>query len=1038
MKINTKLTLTTLYAALLPLIIAMMVSLWHSTEQLERLTLDSAQGYLRAGAEKLSGYFGQRISENYTYANSPLVRSMDWQKLGPFLKTELKRYRGTYEKLLIGLPNSSFYVTSGGNPAYKGLASFDNLDPKAKLKSIARRKYWQYLVGENLKAEARTYVSDPMVSYTTGVRQVLVGATVLSAPDNKVLGMIGGTIQWEEIESRIHQVHNEILKDFGRSVKLCLVTQSGVYIYHWNPDKVIHLKLDAQGNPLLNDIGEKVTVKLKITDESSRKLARAGSEMIRGREGFAFFTDPESSQKMAVIYAPVHSANYSMAMVIPKTQIMAPVKNLRWFFAVITLVSIVFVTAGSLLLSKKVTRPIEALNMAVKELARGNRPTKVMPQSSDEVGELAIAFNEMADSLEKREIALRESEEKYRTILESIENGYFEVDLSGSFIFFNDFLCTILGYSRDELDGMNKKQFTVQDNAKKLDQTFNEVYITGKPAKGIDWEIIRKNGDKRYLEFSISLMKDGKGRPIGFRGIVQDITGKKQIESELVQTKTFLQNIFDSSADGIMTTDLQGKIEFASPAAAHIFGADMEKLAGKKVFSFYRNGIEDARIIMRELTEQGTLKEHGMELIKKDGKPVNINLSASLLKDERGETIGTLGIFRDTTDKLRMESQLQQAKKMEAIGTLAGGVAHDLNNILSGLVSYPELLLMDLAQDSPIRKPVLTIKKSGEKAAAIVQDLLTLARRGVTVREVLNLNQIISEYLINPEHESLKMFHPDIEVQTDFETNLLKILGSPVHLSKTVMNLISNAAEAMPNGGKIIIKTENCYIDRAVRGYDNIEQGDYVVLTVSDNGVGISSEDMERIFEPFYTKKIMGRSGTGLGMAVVWGTVKDHKGYIDVHSIEGQGTTFTLYFPATRKETKKDAPLFTVENFTGSGESILVIDDVPEQREIASGMLSKLGYAVTAVSSGEKAVEMLETTSVDLLILDMIMDPGIDGLETYKKILELHPKQKAVIASGFSETDRVKQAQNLGAGQYMKKPYTLEKLAVVVRDELSK
>jgi CheY-like chemotaxis protein len=252
------------------------------------------------------------------------------------------------------------------------------------------------------------------------------------------------------------------------------------------------------------------------------------------------------------------------------------------------------------------------------------------------------------------------------------------------------------------------------------------------------------------------------------------------------------------------------------------------------------------------------------------------------------------------------------------------------------------------------------------------------------------------------------------------------------------MNLVSNAAEAMPDGGEIYISTENRYIDQPIRAYDHVEEGDYVALRVSDTGVGISKKDRERIFEPFYTKKVMGRSGTGLGMAVVWGTVKDYKGYIDIESTKGKGTTFTLYFPVSRKELPKDKSLLSIEDYMAKGESVLVVDDVEEQREIASKILKKLGYSVTSVSSGEEAVYYLKKNSADLLLLDMIMDPGIDGLETYKRILEFHPDQKALIVSGFSETNRVKEAQRLGAGAYVKKPFLLEKIGLAVRGELDK
>ena len=393
---------------------------------------------------------------------------------------------------------------------------------------------------------------------------------------------------------------------------------------------------------------------------------------------------------------------------------------------------------------------------------------------------------------------------------------------------------------------------------------------------------------------------------------------------------------------------------------------------------------------------------------------------------------------RDLSERKALEKKLMHAQKLEAMGTLAGGVAHDLNNILSGLVSYPELLLLQLPENSPLRKSMLTIQKSGEKAAAVVQDLLTLARRGVVVTEVVNLNDVISEYLKSPEHENLQSYYPAVHIETHLEKDALNILGSSTHLSNTVMNLISNAAEAMPEGGKLTVSTENRYIDRAIRGYDNVKEGDYVVLTISDTGTGISPDDIEKIFEPFYTKKKMGRSGTGLGMAVVWGTVKDHNGYIDVQSTEGKGTTFTLYFPVTRKKLSEDKSHLPIESYRGNGESILIVDDVEEQRKIASGMLEALGYSVVSVSSGEEAVAYLKTNKTDLLLLDMIMDPGMDGLETYKKILKIHPGQKAIIASGFSETDRVKEVQSLGAGAYIRKPLLLEKIGLAVKEELGK
>ncbi len=401
--------------------------------------------------------------------------------------------------------------------------------------------------------------------------------------------------------------------------------------------------------------------------------------------------------------------------------------------------------------------------------------------------------------------------------------------------------------------------------------------------------------------------------------------------------------------------------------------------------------------------------------------------------------------IRDVTDRRRAEEErqnleikLQRAQKMEALGTMAGGVAHDLNNVLGIIVGFSEILLLDLDESSPLRPGLVNILNGSLRAAAIVQDLLTLARRGISSKQVVNLNQIIVDVQHSPESENLSAIHSSIRIETDLDPDLLNISGSAVHLGKTLFNLVSNASEAMPKGGALTIKTFNQYLDRPVQGYDEVREGDYVVLGVSDTGEGIPAADLKRIFEPFYTKKVMGRSGTGLGLAVVWGTVKDHNGYIDVQSEEGRGSTFTLYFPVTREEITPEDVTVSLSEYLGNGETILIVDDVKEQRDLATMMLKKLNYSVTSVQSGEEAMAYLRENKVDLLVLDMIMDPGMDGLDTYRNVLKIHPKQKAIIVSGFSETARVNTAQFLGAGAYVKKPYIIEKLGQAVRKELDR
>jgi len=395
--------------------------------------------------------------------------------------------------------------------------------------------------------------------------------------------------------------------------------------------------------------------------------------------------------------------------------------------------------------------------------------------------------------------------------------------------------------------------------------------------------------------------------------------------------------------------------------------------------------------------------------------------------------------FRQEVEKKELREKLAHSQKMEALGLLAGGVAHDLNNVMFGLVSYPDYLLSKSAPGDPLYKPLERIRESGLKAAAIVEELLTMARRGVTQTQALDLNALIREYMQSPEFKAVQDLHPRVEIVSRLGDGLKAVVGSGLHLKKCVMNLVCNAIEALPDGGRVVVSTDKCFLDKPVRGYPDVVEGDYNVLQVEDNGIGISSKDLPHIFEPFYTKKVMGRSGTGLGMAVVWGSVQDHQGYIDIRSERGQGTVVRVFLPVSSQAAAGiPTRIVSKQQYMGHGETILIVDDVPEQRTIAGEILTDLGYQVHLSESGEAAVDFMRRRKVDLLLLDMMMEPGMDGLETYRRILQIHPDQRAILVSGYSENERVKTALKLGAGAYVKKPYVVDILGVAIRTELEK
>jgi len=529
------------------------------------------------------------------------------------------------------------------------------------------------------------------------------------------------------------------------------------------------------------------------------------------------------------------------------------------------------------------------------------------------------------------------------------------------------------------------------------------------------------------------------------------VHAKKKAEDALVLLKTSennLNSIVKAIPDIVFRLDPQGRITFISPAITK-YTKHAEDFLGRTVFDFIASEDREKaqyRINERRTGGRATVDLELRLLLSRDQGSADDDIryfsvsAEGIYKSDRPDQkafLGTQGIARDITVQKHLKNQLVQAQKLEAIGGLAARVAHDLNNILCGLVSYPDLLLLDLPPDSPLRAKVEIIQQSGEKAAAIVQDLLTLARRGVAVADIFNLNKIIKDYLASPEFDFLQKNHPRVVVNTDLAEDLMDIKGSPVHFYKALMNIMINAAEAMPAGGQIRMRTCNRYLDIPVGAYEIIPEGEYICLEIVDEGVGIAPQDLKRIFEPFYTKKLMQKSRTGLGMTVIWATVKDHHGYIDVSSKEGEGTRVGIYLPATREAAGASSRKKVLEDYTGN-EHILVVDDIYEQRDIAVNMLTKLGYQVDSVPSGEAAETFLKTNNVDLVVLDMIMPGGIDGFETYRRLIAMNPGQKAIIASGFSETERVKALQKMGAGTYVQKPYTLEKIGTAVRRELDR
>lgn len=388
-------------------------------------------------------------------------------------------------------------------------------------------------------------------------------------------------------------------------------------------------------------------------------------------------------------------------------------------------------------------------------------------------------------------------------------------------------------------------------------------------------------------------------------------------------------------------------------------------------------------------------------------------------------------------EKLALQSKLAKANKLSALGLMAGSVAHDLNNILSGIVSYPDLLLLQMKESDKYYEQIKKIQAAGKRAAAVVSDLVTIARGGASIKTVENINDIILSHLGSIEHLERLANFPQAVIQTKLHKNLYNSCCSEQHLHKILLNLIGNSLEVLGEKGIIHISTDNCaFVHPLATNAPGAQQSDFIKLTVSDNGPGIKQEDIDYIFDPFYSTKVMGKSGTGLGLSIVWNIVQDHNGWIEIKDNK-PGAIFEIYLPASHDAVCPVQDILTADSLRGNGETILLIDDQLEQNEIIGKALQKMGYVTYSVTSGEEGITFLQTQPVDLVLLDMMMGDGLNGRETFERMLEIHPRQKAIVITGYAKSEEIIKAKKLGVSEFIEKPVTISKVGKAVKQSLA-
>lgn len=635
-------------------------------------------------------------------------------------------------------------------------------------------------------------------------------------------------------------------------------------------------------------------------------------------------------------------------------------------------------------------------------------------------------------------IALLESEERFRNTMDSTLIGVYIVQ-DFVFRYVNPPMAAMFGYTAEEMTNkMSPVDLVVPEQRDQVKQ--NLINRESGALKGLnDIKCTHANGTV-FDAMVLGATTVHEGRPASV-GTMIDITERKAAEDELKRSENRATALLEAIPDMVFRINGDGLYLDVKAESTDLYQISLKDIIGKTNDELLP--VDLAKITNEHIQE--TIRSGEMHTIEYQLDIPGLgaqDFEGRIVKSGENEVTSIVrnitGLKKAAEEKKALEKQLNQAKRMESIGLMAGGVAHDLNNILSGIVGYPDLILRKTPKDSNVRKQIKAIRDSGIRAAAVVDDLLTVARGAASTREKHQLNTLIQEYLRSLECIKLRSLHPKVSITHELKAAVSSISCSQVHIKKCVMNVVTNAVEAISGSGTVTLSTYNDFIDEQSGTEKGFKAGEYIVLSVHDNGPGISKEDIDHIFEPFYSKKHMARSGTGLGLTVVWNTIQDHNGQIIVSS-NAQGTTFELYFPLpTSKQNsfalEEEKPVNTPLNTAGI--RILVVDDEPLVRDIAYEMLLSFGYTVDSVASGEEAVQFVKTTKVDLLLIDMLMEPGINGYQTYKEIHSIYPGQKAIIASGFSENKDIKACLELGAQYFIKKPYTMEQLSQVVQKAL--
>ena len=736
------------------------------------------------------------------------------------------------------------------------------------------------------------------------------------------------------------------------------------------------------------------------------------------------------------------------------------------------IVSLFLIWVVASVLGKSITGKIVKLARTARAFEDGDLDARVHTDSQDELGELASSYNRMSSRLKelinnleqeifdrteslndallqlqnevaehrRTEEALRISEEEYRSLIENQTDLVCRFKADGEFTFVNQVYCDFFDLSQDHVIGKKWQKFLVNDDHKIIEEMLSMLSPSNQTAV-IEHRLRSGRGKIHWMQFVNKGFFDASGKLSEIQSVGRDITERKRIEEALNQSETYLKTLIHSIPDLVWLKDEKGMYLFCNSKFERFFGSNDQEIIGKSDYDFVDKELADS------------FRKHDLLAISKGGPSINeeqvtyaddghqeiLETIKSPIYGANGQLIGVLGVARDITERKsaeeerrKLENQLRQSHKMEAIGTIAGGIAHDFNNILGIIIGNMELAIDSLDDLNPVRLYLEEIKKASLRASDVVKQLLNFSRKTEQSKEIIDILPIV--------RESVKLLRSSIPSSIDIQVNipdsLKTIKADPTQLHQVLINLCTNAAHAMENEGGILnIELSEVELNAVTSTqFEEIHPGTYVQLSISDTGDGIDSNIKANIFDPYFTTKAMGK-GTGMGLAVVLGIVKNHNGAISVYSEPGQGSVFKVLLPVAEGGIIDREPVS--EALPTGTETILFIDDEEDLANIGRHFLQRLGYNVVAETNPVEALELYRSdpSRFDLIITDMTM-PRLSGDQLTREVLKINSKMAVILCTGYSHKIDRERAIEIGAHSYIEKPFDIKKLAALVRNAL--